>query len=199
MKRKTIVAAMVIFCLVAGTAAGVGWYAGRAIAPADVSKKASSTAETRTDSAIADDAQNGESAGTETVSVSVFFTDNQFSLLHAENKTVPKTTSAKAAIEELIKGPADAGHIRTIPSGMTIQSVSIEGDLARASFGPTFASLYPQGSAGEMMFIYSVVDTLTGIPGIERVQLLVDGQASSRYGNLDLAQPIQRDESLIAQ
>jgi germination protein M len=203
MKRKTnkmILITGALFLLIGGTAAATYFItansSNKTKAPATAAKKTTG----QTQSSSTSDAGGAASSATDdTVKLTLYFGDVQAQYLVPETRTIPASDNlAQAAVEQLITGPTEPNHLKTAPSGMTIQSVSVDGDLARANFGANFAKLYPQGSAGELMFVYSVVDTLTELPGVTRVQFLVDGQTVSRYGNLDLTQPLQRDASLIA-
>ena len=57
---------------------------------------------------------------------------------------------------------------------------------------------HPGGSAGELITVYAIVNTLTEIEGIERVMFLIEGRTvESLAGHMDLRWPIERDESFI--
>jgi len=57
---------------------------------------------------------------------------------------------------------------------------------------------HPGGSAGELITVYSVVNTLTELPGVKEVRWLIDGQAvESLAGHLDLSRPVARSDEII--
>ena len=45
--------------------------------------------------------------------------------------------------------------------------------------------------------IYSIVDSLTELETIERVQFLMDGKKVSDFGNINIGSMFGRDESII--
>mgnify|MGYP003304269782 CR=1 FL=1 len=50
---------------------------------------------------------------------------------------------------------------------------------------------------GEQLTIYSIVNTLTALEGIEKVQFLVEGQKNESFIHMLINEPFVRDESLI--
>jgi germination protein M len=112
--------------------------------------------------------------------------------LNYENKTLPEL-----AIEELIKGPKSPESYKTIPEGTVLLSLKVEGDLATIDFSKEFRDNHWGGSAGEIMTIYSVVNTLAELEGIDRVKFILEGkEIESLKGHLDLTKPISPDNSL---
>src|SRR5690606_13491908 len=105
---------------------------------------------------------------------------------------------AKGRLEALVEGPKNAGLFPTLPSPLRIRSVTVEGDLAVVDFDGELVRRHPGGSAGEMLTVFSVVNTLTEIPGVRRVAWRIDGRAvETLVGHLDLSRPVERDPSLI--
>ena len=87
-------------------------------------------------------------------------------------------------------------EIRWLP--LRIRSVTVEGDLAVVDFDGELVRRHPGGSAGEILTVFSVVNTLTEIPGVRRVAWRIDGRAvETLVGHLDLSRPVERDPSLI--
>jgi spore germination protein GerM len=53
------------------------------------------------------------------------------------------------------------------------------------------------GSMGEIMTVYSVVNTLASLPGIEQVKFLVEGEEiETLTGHLDISEPVEPDWDL---
>jgi len=84
---------------------------------------------------------------------------------------------AKGRLEALVEGPKNAGLFPTLPSPLRIRSVTVEGDLAVVDFDGELVRRHPGGSAGEILTVFSVVNTLTEIPGVRRVAWRIDGRA----------------------
>jgi len=131
--------------------------------------------------------------------VNIYFADENAEYLLAERKEVFDSSNlAENTLEELLKGPAEEGHIKTIPEGTEIKRISTGGDTIVLNFSREFVDNHPGGSAFELMTVYSIVNTVTEVSGVRKVKFLVEGQEiESLTGHLDLTQPIERDESLI--
>ncbi|NTW05211.1 MAG: GerMN domain-containing protein [Peptococcaceae bacterium] len=135
-----------------------------------------------------------------TAKINVYFSDKQAEKLIAENrelKYVNKTTLPELVIEELIKGPKNPDLSKTIPEGTVLLSLKVEGDVATVDFSKEFRDNHWGGSAGEIMTIYSVVNTLTELEGIDRVKFILEGkELESLKGHLDLTKPLSPDNQL---
>jgi spore germination protein GerM len=101
----------------------------------------------------------------------------------------------REVIEELIRGPRGV-LVRTIPEGTKLLSAYMlqDGTLV-VDFSREIQTLHTGGSTGEIMTVYSIVNTLTmNFKEVERVQILVDGdEVETLVGHLDLEQPLTRD------
>jgi germination protein M len=187
------VAAVLVVAGVAGTAYSLGLNrAKKDNPPAKVASKAKTAASAEKDTPTASEAD-------QILAVRLYFADSQAQYLIAEDRQIPKTDNpAFAAVQELIKGPKTAGNNAAVPNTMVVQSVTVTGGVAAVDFGAAFNNLIPQGEAGENMFIYSIVDTLTNLDGINQVKFLAGGAVpavpSSRR---DFSAAFSRNDSII--
>jgi len=90
-----------------------------------------------------------------------------------------------ARLRALFTGPADPGTPLSIFSAEDVRSVAIEGDTAVVSWKAGFyqklldfvsagESTLPQNTRAQMA-VFSIVDTLASMPGVERVWMLEEG------------------------
>lgn len=102
------------------------------------------------------------------------------------------------AVELLLKGPASPALVSPLPRGTRVLEVQVRGGEAWVNFSEDILRLHEGGTAGEVMTVYALVNTLTELEGIHRVGILVEGRpVESLVGHLDLAEPLARDETLI--
>ncbi|MEW6723892.1 MAG: GerMN domain-containing protein [Bacillota bacterium] len=137
--------------------------------------------------------------GTE-VELVLYFGDKNAEYLVAEvRKVIRKDESLEAlAIRELIKGPASAQLTRTIPAEAKLLSVSVENGVAYVNFSRELQTKHWGGSSGELMTIYSIVNTLTERSNVQKVQLLLEGKKEeSIFGHSVTSEPIERRADLI--
>lgn len=119
----------------------------------------------------------------DTVTVDLYFADDQAMEVLPERREVevPADPAQRPPVEELVvsellKGPTDTLLKRTLPAEAKLISVQVTDGLALVNFSKEFVSKHPGGSTGEIMTILSLVNSLTCLPNIDRVQILVEGQ-----------------------
>lgn len=110
------------------------------------------------------------------------------------------TDEAKALVEELIKGPR--GNLDpTIPPETQLRELYIvpEEKCVYLDFNQAFQANHPGGSAGELLTIYSLVNTLIdNLKEIERVQILVEGGTiETLAGHIDTAKSFPRNSTIV--
>ncbi len=135
------------------------------------------------------------------ITATLWFGDRQAEYLLPEKRQlrVDGTSPAEAVLEALITGPTLPGRTETIPPGTRVLGVRLSGGVAYADFSKELRTNHWGGSSGEQMTVYSVVDSLTELPGITSVQFLIEGQkVESIAGHIDTTIPIARDPSLLS-
>ena len=135
----------------------------------------------------------------EMVEVNLYFSDSQAMYLIPEKRKIPQIPSlARQAVNELIKGPENSDFYPTIPEGTQVNEVYIADDIVYIDLSEEIFKNHPGGSSGELMTVYSIVNTLTEIPPIKGIQILVEGnEMESLVGHVDISMPLLRDEDWI--
>lgn len=100
-----------------------------------------------------------------------------------EQRTLPLPESDGAALslvaKELLKGSANESIPGPLPQDSVIRSAYLlpEGLAVVDVGGPTLANGWNTGSHGEMIAVYSLVQTIvSNFPSVHRVRILVNGQ-----------------------
>ncbi len=136
-----------------------------------------------------------------TAELTLYFSDDQAMYLLPEQRKVTigeGESIEEAVVRELIKGPSGAGLKRTIPPETSLLSLSTENGVAGVNFSKGIQDSRYGGSAGESMLIYSIVNSLTELPGINQVQILVEGKKiESLYGHIGAAEPLEPNPGLV--
>ncbi|MDD2421295.1 MAG: GerMN domain-containing protein [Heliobacteriaceae bacterium] len=131
--------------------------------------------------------------------LTLYFADVKGQNLVPVKRTIAKTESvARTAVEELIKGPgANTAVLPTIPAGTRLVDIALKDGVCTVNLSKEVQINHQGGSAGETLTVYSLVNTLTQFPTVERVQLLVEGQKEeSLVGHLDISQAMARKNSM---
>ncbi len=136
----------------------------------------------------------------ETEQITLYFGDQEAMYLVPETRNIDQGDGIleAAIVNELVKGPQKEGSVPTIPEGTKVLSVTVSNGVAYVNFSNEFKTAHWGGSAGERMTIYSVVNTLTELPEVEKVQFLLEGdKQESILGHMDTTVPIDPDPSLL--
>ncbi|MGI6452125.1 MAG: GerMN domain-containing protein [Syntrophomonadaceae bacterium] len=136
--------------------------------------------------------------------VVLYFGDDQAMYLIPEKRTISHKKDATTAdiaaliLKEIVAGPQSETLRRTIPPEARLLNVKVEGKIAYADFTKEIITMHWGGSAGETMTITSIVNSLTELPEIDKVQILIEGEAQdSLVGHWYIREPIERNESII--
>ncbi|HHW07143.1 MAG TPA: GerMN domain-containing protein [Clostridia bacterium] len=134
--------------------------------------------------------------------VVLYFADGYGQSLVAETRLIPKTEGiARATINELLAGPSpDSGLLPTVPYGTMLRDINVKDDgLIIVDFSRELIDNHAGGQLGETLTVYSIVNTLTQFPTVDRVRFLVDGQeVNTIAGGIDLTREIYPDSSLVS-
>ncbi len=149
----------------------------------------------------------GENNGqTVTREITLYFGDQQAEYLVPEKRKIEieKNPSAEllaeAIITKLIAGPKNQNLSPTIPAQTKLLSLSIKDNIAYVDFSEEIQTKHWGGSAGETMTITSIVDSLTELDEVDKVQILIAGEKQDTLaGHWDISQPLERDKSIIKQ
>ncbi|MBR5508226.1 MAG: GerMN domain-containing protein [Clostridia bacterium] len=133
--------------------------------------------------------------------VTLYFTDKKGKKLYAETRKAVMSDNSieKTVIKELIKGPVSDDYCAIIPENTQLLSIETTEEVCFVNFTGTFIEGLETGSAKEKTAVYSVVNSLTRIAGIEKVQILIDGKKPEEDKNQLFSVPLERDESIMAE
>ncbi|MBZ4645117.1 MAG: germination protein [Petroclostridium sp.] len=133
--------------------------------------------------------------------LTLYFAGNGWENLVPEKRVVVVKDNEpveKYVIEELIKGPKDKNLFATVPAQTKLLSIETKEGICFVNLSNEFRTEHPGGSAGEIMTIYSIVNSLTELEHINKVQFLIEGQKIETFkGHMALKEPVERDPEII--
>lgn len=103
----------------------------------------------------------------------------------------------QVVLNKLISGPGEEeGYTRTLPSNVQIVSVMTMDNICYITFGENF--LTEAANVSDDLVIYSIVNSLSEMSYIHKVQISVNGQVDAIYhGTISLAEPFTRNLDYI--
>jgi germination protein M len=133
------------------------------------------------------------------VAVTLYFSDAQAMYLEPEQRIVARgdVPLAEVVIRELMKGRDGQGTGSPIPKGTRLLGISVTDGIAHVNFSSEFQTKHWGGTTGEAHTVFAITNSLAELPGIERVQFLLEGKPLETLGHMDLTQPIAPDVGLI--
>lgn len=134
------------------------------------------------------------------ITVNLYFSDGEAMYLKPEQRRLEdsRQDKVKMVIGKLIRGPKGEDLIKTVPPNALLRSVWIDEGVAYVDFSREFQTEHWGGSTGDTFTLFSIVNSLTELPGINAVQFLIEGEIEEAIlGHTDTTQPISRRDDLI--
>jgi len=135
--------------------------------------------------------------------------DNDIFLVPQQRQVDASGNIHLKAVQELVKGPSGEGLYPTLPSDTSVNSVTVKDGLAVVDFDIRIISNFeeiPHSSTTEALAIYSIVNTLTGFDGIDRVRITIEGREKGQvegfyvedfWGHIGIYEEFERNEEII--
>ena len=132
--------------------------------------------------------------------VSLYFGDamGEGLVIERRNVEIPSSSTVERVIvDEIIKGPSVANNISVIPQGVKVLSVETKNRVCFVNLSKEFIDKFSGGSSGEVLTVYSIVNSLTELDTVGSVQLLIEGEKKDTLSHMAINEPIARDKSVI--
>ncbi len=121
-----------------------------------------------------------------------------------KNKLVPcevnvrynsNTSKEKLIVEQLLKGPSEAGMNAVIPGNTVLLGVSIKDHICYVNLDEGFLNMT---DIDPNLTIYALANSLIDGGDVRKVQILVGGESNIKYqGVVDLSKPFEKDMELV--
>jgi hypothetical protein len=106
--------------------------------------------------------------------VSLYFLNDKSNGLNMETRDIPQNSDVlKQVFKELVNGPKDEFSKPIIPDGTKLISAQLKDSTAYINFSKDYVTNMPENTA--KFRICALVNTLTGLSDINRVQILIEG------------------------
>ena len=145
------------------------------------------------------DNMGSEENATKIVNLNLYFANKTGDKLINQSTVIEYNANValeKVVVEQLIAGPSEAGYYPTIPKDTKLMSITTKDGVCYVNLDTGFTA---QGyDVLGAVTIYSIVNSLTELPEITGVQLLVNGETSITYkDNISLETTFQINQEII--
>lgn len=107
-------------------------------------------------------------------------------------------TFEKVIVEELMKGPRNKTFIATIPQNSKLLSIETIDKICYVNFSKEYMEGAKWEELGEEIVIWSLVNSLSQLDYIQKVQIFVEGETIEfLHRNFSINQPFTRNEDIV--
>lgn len=100
-------------------------------------------------------------------------------------------------VEQLIAGPDKTMLVGIVPKHTKINDIKTEEGICYVNLSDDFIKSGANSVEERKLIIYSIVNSLTELQGVNKVQFLIDGEKINAINNIDFSKPFDRNESVI--
>lgn len=130
----------------------------------------------------------------------LYYTDSQRRYLIGHNVSVNLANHDNVIsflLEQLLTAPDGMGLVSPLPSGTRLLSCRVSDGVCTLDLSQEFEqNAFPQSYA-QRTTLLSIVNTLTQLEEVERVEFYLEGNLMARYQELNLSKALVYDESII--
>lgn len=128
------------------------------------------------------DASEGRLADVQWKTINLYYSNKSGDALVKKSKKMcynKNVSIEKVVVEQLIKGTTESGCYQSVPTSTKLLSISVIDRICYVNFSQEFAM--DMVNAKSNVTIYSVVNSLAGLEGIDGVRIFVNGSSSVMY------------------
>lgn len=118
----------------------------------------------------------------ESLSITLYFSSADGQSLVAEEREITRdinTSLERLVIEELLEGPVGDTLLGTIPQETKIINITVDDSVCYVNFNETFLNGIPEEA--DYITIYSIVNSLSELSNINKVQILINGSWEAKF------------------
>ena len=145
------------------------------------------------------DSMGSEEHATKIVNLKLYFANKNGDKLISQSCVIEYNANVaveKVVVEQLIAGPMEEGAYPTIPKDTKVMSVTTKDGVCYVNLDTGF-TVQGYNVLGTVT-IYSIVNSLTEVPGIHSVQILLNGETSINYkDNISLETTFQKNLEIV--
>lgn len=113
-----------------------------------------------------------------------------------EDAKYGEKSKERFVVEQLIKGPDREGYTATLSSNLEITNIVTANNICYVDFAQSFTT--EQSKVSNQLVIYSIVNSLSELSGVHKVQISVNGDSAIKYhDDISLSDPFIRNLDLI--
>jgi germination protein M len=138
-------------------------------------------------------------SSSQVTTLTLYFSSEDGTSLVPETREVhysSNTSLDKLVMEQLLEGPKENGLLATIPTGTKLITISVVDGVCYVNLDETFSNQNQEIS--EQVVLYSIVDSLTELSNIDKVQISINGDTKGKVRFIyELSTMYEEDLSML--
>lgn len=136
----------------------------------------------------------------EQMQMRLFFPHGETKLLACEYRSVTisdDSSNERLVVDALLEGPESPLLFSAIPENAIVLSVYTQEGVCTVNFSEELAGIQQLEQSMIRLSVYSIVNSLCALPGINSVMISVQGMEETSLGNIDISQPLTSRSTVI--
>lgn len=133
----------------------------------------------------------------EEVEITMYFPNQEGTYLQKEVRSVIRSTESleELVVKTFLEGPKSPELASFLPAGVQVGNVYNENGTVYVDFSPEIKNIH---RSVEGITVKSLVNSLTELPGVTSVQILIGGaKAGTIAGNSSILEPLERNMNVV--
>lgn len=133
------------------------------------------------------------------VGVELWYPKEDHSGLDGEYRQITvrgEETLPRAVLSAWLEGPRQEALYACMPEGAQVRSASVNDGICTVDLSVEFLTAMPSDQVETLLTVYSIVNTLGELEGVEAVQLLFEGETADFLNGVPLREPLIPDLEL---
>ncbi|NLV85963.1 MAG: GerMN domain-containing protein [Clostridiales bacterium] len=103
----------------------------------------------------------------------------------------------RSLMYKLLEGPESGRLVPALPEDTVLLSIYTQDGVCDISLSENFLLSCNENPQMARLWIYSLVNSLSGISGVNSVQILIEGKKSAEAGGIDISAPFEYNEKIV--
>lgn len=139
--------------------------------------------------------------GEDHIQAVLYFADSDMDCLKAEEREISISLTDSfplCLVNALISGPSEEGLRRILPESGTVLSAQIRDGICYLDLAEDCFDTYIGTDLQEKLVVFSIVNTITQLPAVDKVQILKNGvKCKYYYASVRIDEPLGAESELI--
>ncbi len=103
----------------------------------------------------------------------------------------------RIVMEELLKGTTLENAKNALPNGTKLRDITTNDGICQVDLSENFVNNNSKNPAEQIASVYAIVNSLTEIKSVEKVQFLIESKKTNPFNGVDISQPLAKETKYV--